>query len=171
MLEVTNGFLFTYFLALCFISALVPNIVKPILSLFSKVTSEEQSLWLQVKKLKEEQSMLSMKDDFAVYSKLQRKINKIEAELKETSQSRAGKKLAVKSSLTLGLQGIIAITLIISIIWYRKEPIVILKGNLFPLSTFLRYPSEVENSVSAHIWVLVSNYSIRTLIKPLFAQP
>lgn len=123
-------------------------------------------MWSELKELKEQQSKMSLKDEFSAYSKIQRKINKLELQIKENSQSRASKKLAIKGSIHLAIQVIIGFMVVISVIWFRREPLVVLKGNLFPLSTILRYPSEIPNAISTHVWVLLSNYSIRCLIKP-----
>lgn len=108
-----------------------------------------------------------MKDEFAAYSKLQRKINRLENELKDGSHSRMSKSIAIKSSVQIILQVVLAVVTIISVIWFRREPIVAFKTNLFPLSTMLSYPSDMPNAISTHMWVLISNVSIRTLLKPV----
>lgn len=116
--------------------------------------------------MKAEQKSISMKDEFAAYSKLQRQIFKLENEIKDGSQTRRTKSLAIKGSIHLILQVVIALLIVISVIWFRREPIVAFKANLFPLTSILRYPSDMPNAISTHIWVLVSNVSIRSLIKP-----
>lgn len=110
-----------------------------------------------------------MKEEFAAYSKLQRKINKLESQLKENSQTRMSKSLAVKSSVQIGAQVTVAALTVLSVIWFRREPIVALKGDLFPLTTMLRYPSQLPNAISTHMWVLISNFSIRTMLKPVLS--
>ncbi|XP_063537316.1 guided entry of tail-anchored proteins factor 1-like [Cydia strobilella] len=167
MLEVINGFLLVYFVVLTTISVLVPYLVKPIAACFSRPSLEERASFAEVKRLKCEQNSISMKEEFAAYHKLQRKINEIENQLKENSQSRMSKSLAVKSTVHVALQAVVALIIVISVIWFRREPIVALEGNLFPLSTMLRYPSETPNAISTHVWVMISNLSIRTLLKPI----
>ncbi|XP_075980316.1 guided entry of tail-anchored proteins factor 1 [Anticarsia gemmatalis] len=167
MLEVINGFLLVYFIILCSLSALVPYLVKPIAACFARPSNEERSVWAEIMKLKAEQKSISMKDEFAAYSKLQRKINKLENQLKDGSQSRISKSLAVKSTIQIVLQAVVAFMTVISVIWFRREPIVALKGDLFPLATMLRYPSDMPNAISTHVWVVISNISIRTLLKPI----
>lgn len=108
-----------------------------------------------------------MKDEFAAYSKLQRRINKLEGQLKDGSQTRINKSLAIKSAIQVALQAIVALTTVISVIWFRREPIVALKGDLFPLTKILSYPSDIPNAISTHVWVIISNVSIRTLLKPI----
>ncbi|XP_026495913.2 guided entry of tail-anchored proteins factor 1-like [Vanessa tameamea] len=169
MLEIVNGFLLIYFVILCTLSAIVPILVKPIAACFSRPSSEERVILNDLKKLKAEQQSLSMKDEFAAYSKLQRKINKLDVELKENSQSRLSKSLAIKGSINIILQVVIALVIIVSVIWFRREPIVTLDGDLFPLTTMLRYPSDIPNAISTHVWVLISNVSIRSLLKPILS--
>ncbi|CAG5033328.1 unnamed protein product [Parnassius apollo] len=169
MLEILNGFLLVYFVFLCTISALVPIIVKPIVACFSGASNEERSAWREVMKLKEVQKNISMKDEFAAYSKIQRKINKLESQIKENRSSRMSKGLAIIGSVHIVLQVLVALTIVVSVIWFRREPIVALKGDLFPLTTILSYPSEMPNAVSTHMWVLITNFSIRTLLKPILS--
>lgn len=167
MLEVVNGFLLVYFTILCSLSVLVPYMVKPIAACFARPSNEERTIWTQIVNLKAEQKSISMKDEFAAYSKLQRKINRLESQLKDNSQTRINKSLAVRSTIQIGLQAAVAFMTVISVIWFRREPIVVLNGDLFPLSSFLRYPSDIPNSISTHVWVVISNVSIRTLLKPI----
>ncbi|CAF4929319.1 guided entry of tail-anchored proteins factor 1-like [Pieris napi] len=169
MLEVLNGFLLVYFFVLCTISALVPLLVKPIVACFSRPSHEERQLWDEIVMLKCQQKQISMKDEFAAYSKLQRRIIKLEAELKENSQARLSKSLAIKGTIHIVLQVVIGFVIIISVILFRREPLVALKGDLFPLTTFLKYPSETPNAISTHMWVIISNVSIRTLVKPMLS--
>lgn len=110
-----------------------------------------------------------MKDEFAAYSKLQRRINKLETDLKDSSQTRMRKSIAVKGTVHLALQVFCIIVMFCSIVWYRYEPIVTLKGNLFPLSSFLTYPSSTPNAISTHVWVLITNVSFKCLIKPFMS--
>lgn len=112
---------------------------------------------------------MSMKDEFAAYSKIQRKINKLEIELKESSQTRMSRSLAVKSTIQIVFQVFIALIIVVSVIYFRREPIVAFNANLFPFATMLRYPSEMPNSISTHVWVVISNFSIRTLLKPVLS--
>ncbi|CAH0400796.1 unnamed protein product [Chilo suppressalis] len=167
MLEVINGTLMLYFVVLCTFNVLISHLVKPIAACFNKPSYEEKKIWDEIIRLKTDQKQISMKDEFAAYSKLQRQINKLEVQLKEDTQSRMSKSLAVKSSVQIVLQVTLALVTVISVIWFRREPIVTLKTNLFPLTTFLRYPSDMPNAISTHMWVLISNISLRSLLKPI----
>ncbi|XP_013200937.2 guided entry of tail-anchored proteins factor 1-like [Amyelois transitella] len=169
MLEVVNGFLMIYFIILCTLSILVPYLTKPIVACFVRPSNEERTIWAEILELKSSQQKISMKEEFAAYSKLQRKINKLESQLKEDSQSRMSKSLAIKSTAQIVVQVVVGIVTVLSVIWFRREPIVALKGDLFPLTTILRYPSEMPNAISTHMWVLISNFSIRTLLKPILS--
>ncbi|XP_023937262.1 guided entry of tail-anchored proteins factor 1 [Bicyclus anynana] len=169
MLDILNGFLLLYFLILCILSALVPVLVKPIAACFVRPSTEDRALLAEMKKLIAEQQHISMKDEFATYSKLQRKINKLDGILKENSQTRLSKSLAVKGLVHIVLQVVITLIIIVSLFWFRREPIVALGGDPFPFTSILQYPSDTENAVSAHVWVLISNVSIRALIKPFIS--
>ncbi|KOB77539.1 Tryptophan-rich protein [Operophtera brumata] len=169
MLEVINGFLLVYFLILCSVSALVPILVKPIIACFARPSNAERTVWTEIMKLKAEQKGISMKEEFAAYSRIQRKISKLEAQFKDNSQARIGKTLAIKSTIQIAFQIVVGLVTIISVIYFRREPIVALEGDMFPFTTMLRYPSEVPNAISTHMWVLISNLSIRILLKPVMS--
>ncbi|OWR41665.1 guided entry of tail-anchored proteins factor 1-like [Danaus plexippus] len=167
MLEIINGFLLTYFVTLCTLSTLIPVLVKPIAACFVRPSKDERRLLSEIVKLKSDQVKISMKDEFAAYSKLQRKLNKLETELKDSSQVRLSRSLAIKGSINIFLQVVIAVVIVISVIWFRREPIVALRGDLFPLSTILSYPSDVPNAISTHVWFVISKVSVGSLLKPI----
>lgn len=149
--------------------ALIFNIIFQIAACFARPSNEERAILTELVKLRAEQQKISMKDEFAAFSKLQRRINKLDGELKENSQSRLSKSLAIKGSTNVILQIAIALIILLSVFWFRHEPIITLKGDLFPLTTMLRYPSDMPNAISTHVWVLISNVSIRVLLKPLLS--
>lgn len=136
---------------------------------FSRPSKEERKILEEIVKLKAEQNSLSIKDDFAAYSKLQRKINKLEATLKDNSQTRISRSLAIKGSVHIILQVILAAVIVVSVFWFRREPIVAFNTDLAPITNILQYPSETPNAISTHIWVLISNVSIRSLLKPVLS--
>ncbi|XP_053610455.1 guided entry of tail-anchored proteins factor 1-like [Plodia interpunctella] len=169
MLEIINGYLMVYFIFLCTLSVLVPYLTKPIVACFVRPSNDERTVWSEILKLKSAQQNISMKEEFAAYSKIQRKINRLELQLKDDSQTRMSRSLAIKSSAQIAFQVAVGLVTVLSVIWFRREPIVALKGDLFPLGTVLRYPSEMPNAISTHMWVLMSNFSIRTLLKPILS--
>ena len=75
------------FLSLC--SVLVSPLVKLILHLTCNITEYEISLRKSIRDMKKELSKISMQDEFALYSKTERKIAKLSAKLSSCSSARA----------------------------------------------------------------------------------
>ncbi|CAH0556632.1 unnamed protein product [Brassicogethes aeneus] len=135
-----------------------------ILKWWKKATPKERELFSQVFKLKREQNTLNMVDDFAKYSKIQRKINVIELELEEL---KGNKNTTVPLGLAIkyGLKVIISLLLLIMSIYFRNTPVFTIDKSLdlAPFNYIISYPNEL-NHVSFHFWVICCT-SMAELIK------
>lgn len=165
--EVKNWQLLYGTVVVCIVNILMPHLAKYIVSWFYSPTKEELLKLEELRKLLEELNQKSIKDEFAAYSRLQRRINKLEAEVKKMSQSRISASVTVNASIKLALEVLVAIVTVISIIFFRKIPVATMKGDLFPFTTVLRYPSELPNAISAHVWIIISNVTLKVLLKPM----
>lgn len=130
-------------------------------------TSRERSLIMQKRELQRDQSSISMADNFASYSKVQRKINALDQELSEIREERRYKNFKYRFFLQYGLRFVFGIVLVVLSIYYKREPVFSLsrKFDLAPFSKIISYPNE-ENNVSFHFWVLCSTAVARLLPLP-----
>lgn len=117
-------------------------------------TSREKSLILQKRDLQKNQSSLSISENFAKFSKLQRQINAFDQELSEIREQRSYKNFKYRFFMQYGLKFVFAVALVVLSLYYRREPVFKLsrKFDLSPLSNVISYPNE-ENDVSFHFWV------------------
>ncbi|KAL8580134.1 hypothetical protein ACOMHN_050236 [Nucella lapillus] len=118
----------------------------------------ELDLRAKVLDMKDEQSGISMMDEFARYMKLQRQIDKLIAQVKESGSSRQKKvamlNIGVKIALMV-LQGLIMLVMVVS---HRGEPLVMLpEGWFFPVQKLVALPSGVTGGVGVVCWILVCN--------------
>ncbi|GLV37763.1 hypothetical protein CBL_06536 [Carabus blaptoides fortunei] len=108
---------------------------------------KERELSMEISALRQQQSQISMSDNFATHAKLQRKINNIEKELKSVSDGRNTNNYAFQ----LGVTYTPVYVFPKSITWY-------------PLSSVMSFPNEEAGAVSVHFWLLVSNAVARRLV-------
>ncbi|GFR74044.1 tryptophan rich basic protein [Elysia marginata] len=128
--------------------ALLPKFVGEMTTMIAKVlltvTNEELNLRAEIKDLKEEQSNLSITDDFARYAKLQRKIDKLMAVVKETGNERKQRVSYLRMAVTVGI--------------YVLHPLSYLPPVwLFPLGNFVAFPTGISGGIGLGCWVIVSN--------------
>ena len=74
--------------------------------------------------LKQQQKTFSMQDEFAKYSKIQRKLNKIEIEMKQLKNNKSTFVMSWKLKATVGLYVLYAICIFGLMLFKRYEPVV-----------------------------------------------
>ncbi|XP_044266122.1 guided entry of tail-anchored proteins factor 1-like [Tribolium madens] len=138
-----------------FLSVHSTIVEKPVFKWLSKQTGREQELQQQKLALKNEQSLLSMVDEFAKYSKLQRRINVIDRELEQIKGEKPTNSFVLQLGFTYGVKLVFALLLIVLSLYYRYTPVLYLgdKVNLMPFTNFICYPNEA-NYVSFYFWVM-----------------
>lgn len=121
-----------------------------------KTTALERLLLTQKADLKFEQSKLSMVDQFARFSRIQRKINSIEQELTELQSQRLRNNLIVRMLCTYVVRFIFGMVLTCLGIYYRNTPLLSIssKFDLSPFTYILSYPNAVDNTVSVPVWIM-----------------
>lgn len=115
--------------------------------------------------LEVEQSQISMVDEFASYSKIQRRINVIEQQLSEIRSERSYNVLQLNFVFTYGMKVAFILILMWISIYYRNVPVFKLsqRFDLSPFTRIISYPN-TDNSVSVHFWVMCCT-AVAKLIK------
>nr|XP_023012142.1 tail-anchored protein insertion receptor WRB [Leptinotarsa decemlineata] len=148
---------------LSFITVHTSIIGKLIFKWRNRPSSEEMQLISQKKELLVEQSQYNITENFAKYSKVQRKINKIEETLAECHSKNNG--LTMQIGLTYGLKILFGFTLVLFSLYFRHTPVFTIdkKIDMTPFSFIISYPNG-HNIVSFHFWSLCCT-SVAKLIK------
>ncbi|KAJ8985811.1 hypothetical protein NQ317_012051 [Molorchus minor] len=156
-------FLLVLSTTLSFISVHSSFLGKQVLKWINRPSEKENKLTTEKSKLKLEQDQLNMTDNFAKYSKIQRRINIIDKELLEYRNEKSN--ITLQLSLTYGLKFVLGICLAALSIYYRYSPVLKVHSSvdLTPFNHLISYPNE-SNQVSFHFWVLCCS-SIARLIK------
>lgn len=126
----------------------------------NRKTTKECELLLSRKKLQNEQSGLSVMNDFAKYSKVQRKINAVDQELQEIRTTKISSNFIFTNGFKYGLKVFFHILLIFLTIYYHKSPVFVLddKYDFFPFTNLISYPNKEINAVSVHFWIISNTY-------------
>lgn len=158
--------LFYMVTALSFYSAMIPTLVSLLLNIFIWDSQVETSLKRQVSDLKEELGTVCMTDEFAKYSKIQRKLNKATDELHSKNQSQMIYQNKTKLILYIILYAILIIGMV-TINWkYYYKPIITLSENtLYPIGFILGFPTGQNNCFSVWSWTFISGYVFRLFIQ------
>ncbi|ERL85482.1 guided entry of tail-anchored proteins factor 1 [Dendroctonus ponderosae] len=130
----------------------------------NRLSSEGKQLQKEKQTLKDEQLKYNMVDDFAKYSKIQRKINAIDEKLKACNSNQDSIWWQLASAYVP--QVICTLILMFLSMYYRSTPLFRLPDyiDLTPFNYIISYPNE-RNSVSFHFWVMGCNIIARSLKK------
>lgn len=126
-------------------------------------TVEEKELMEDKRCLKTEQSEISITENFAKYSKLQRKINSIDEKLNELRGNRND--ITLQLLITYGLKILIGTIIFFCSVYFRNSPLFHIdeRISLMPFNKIVSYPNG-QNTVSFHFWVLCCS-AVARLIK------
>ncbi|XP_069134259.1 guided entry of tail-anchored proteins factor 1-like isoform X2 [Argopecten irradians] len=132
------------------------EITKRLSKFFLHVSDEELNLRSQVKELKTEQDTISMTDEFAKYAKIQRRIDKLMSQVKESNSTRMQKSSMLSLFVRIGIYVTQAITMLTLVFQYRNEPLLMFPSEWFyPLQKFVALPTGIPVPRSAHRLPLV----------------
>ncbi|KAG5667813.1 hypothetical protein PVAND_015782 [Polypedilum vanderplanki] len=150
---------------LTFLIAFLKQILAPIESFFLGDTEQVKTLKNEFKNLKLQLQQTSMKDNYIEYVKLERKINKIEAEIVSKTNDRQNQVYFIKYGLNYGIKFLLGFILFIITIMRRNEAVIVFSDrfNFSPFSSIISFPCKLENSISMPFWAFVNNYVFRSL--------
>ncbi|KAK9888655.1 hypothetical protein WA026_000884 [Henosepilachna vigintioctopunctata] len=132
-----------------------PKIVsEPVLKLIKRSSTGDNSELKEIRKLKSEQQKLNIVDNFAEYSRIQRKINILTQSIEEKN-AKSANNLYITISLSRGLQIFLIVLLVILSLYFRRTPVFYLDDSIdiTPFGHFISFPN-AANSVSFHFWVM-----------------
>lgn len=140
---------------------LIPKLLKWL----NKPTEKEVTLYRNKMKLKHQQSELSITDQFAKYSKIQRQINAIDQQLEEMQSTKKSRNFKWDISLIYLLKVPFTLLLLIFSYYYRYTPAFYLNKNfdLFPFSGVIAYPNKEKNAVSIYFWALCCTSALKVM--------
>lgn len=141
-------------------------LIFQLISWLKMPSKKERELSMEISALRQQQSQISMTDNFAAHAKLQRKINNIEMELKNVSDGRYTNNYEFQLGVTYGTKLIFGLILLCIAVYYRYTPVYVFPETItwYPLSSIISFPNEQAGAVSVHFWLIVSNAVARRLV-------
>ncbi|XP_060081140.1 guided entry of tail-anchored proteins factor 1-like [Ylistrum balloti] len=157
-------FLLIIFLLVLFFSVLPAysgDITKRLGKFFLHVSDEELNLRSQVKELKAEQDSISMTDEFARYAKIQRRIDKLMTQVKESNSTRMQKSSLLSLIVRIGIYVIQAFTMLSLVFRYRNEPLLMFPSEWFyPLQKFVALPTGIPGALGIACWIMLCTATV-----------
>ncbi|KAK0181793.1 hypothetical protein PV327_004042 [Microctonus hyperodae] len=148
--------------SICAIANVIPFITEYIISWIFSENKNEKQLKLEVSKLEQEMSVISMVEEFSKYTKIQRKHSKLKEIYKNQYCTRLSSRLKTQLFFNYSAKFFNAIIMIILVKMYRTQPIIILpRDTLWPLNDLFSWPGTDQDSISLLIWI-----GITTLVLP-----
>lgn len=110
-----------------------------------------------------------MKENYIEYVKIERKITKLEIEIRENNEAQSFQRNVINYGLNYGLKFLLGTALFFVVVMNRNEPVIIFskKFNFTPFSGIMSVASKFENCISTPFWVFVNNYVFRQLASEL----
>ncbi|XP_069134257.1 guided entry of tail-anchored proteins factor 1-like isoform X1 [Argopecten irradians] len=137
------------------------EITKRLSKFFLHVSDEELNLRSQVKELKTEQDTISMTDEFAKYAKIQRRIDKLMSQVKESNSTRMQKSSMLSLFVRIGIYVTQAITMLTLVFQYRNEPLLMFPSEWFyPLQKFVALPTGIPGGLGIACWIMICTATV-----------
>uniref|UniRef100_E2J7B8 Guided entry of tail-anchored proteins factor 1 n=1 Tax=Triatoma matogrossensis TaxID=162370 RepID=E2J7B8_9HEMI len=150
-------YLIVFSVILSFLNAFLPSIAKWVARAIGSY-KPNSSLQIEIDEIKGRMNEISIKDEFAKYTKLQRLLNKKREKLKAEVQMKKKTHLKLKLGIQYSSQAILTFVCLVLFWTQRSTPVIILSENwLRPFGSILSWPTHIPGALSLPLWFLVSN--------------
>ncbi|XP_057316889.1 guided entry of tail-anchored proteins factor 1-like [Hydractinia symbiolongicarpus] len=127
-------------------------------------TCEQLSRVLQDLKIK--QKVINMQEEFAKYSRIQRKINKLSDQQSAVKKKRKFLLLRWTWKIRVFLNLVYAIFMMFVFYNYRSEPVIVLPESWFPyVNIVLAFPSNMTGGISLPVWLFICQQVTRVFLQ------
>ena len=143
-----------------FISPALPRLYS-----YSKAEKRKREFQSKLEALLDEQKQISMMEEFAKYSKLQRKIDYLKNEITQISNKLSKKFLYIQTVISWVLHVFISVSLAYRIYMYRYEPVLQVPPKLvYPnfLAQLVAFPTGIPGDVGCIFWLFVCRLTFST---------
>jgi len=145
---------------------MVSPFVKLLLYWTCSISEYEINLRKNIKDAKKELSKISMQDQFALYAKTERKINKLTDKLTSCTSARSVQVSKASWAFTITFHAILGLTFAITMWTYGSTPVLILPSKwTAPFSWFLSVPTGVSGGIGLPLWMGLTSATCKMLPK------
>lgn len=120
----------------------------------------------EITQLKQELEQVSITENFATHARIQRKINKLEAELQKEMSSNNSQYLTIKYTAFIISKLIVGILLLCCTLYYRYTPVITFPEQFCfsPLEKIISFPIGQPGIISTPMWIIISNAIVNSLV-------
>ncbi|KAK3925814.1 Guided entry of tail-anchored proteins factor 1 [Frankliniella fusca] len=145
-------------------------IIKYALSYIFRESDRAAEIRKEIVGIRTEMSQISMIDEFARHARLQRKLIKMQDELKGEKMAINGTRLKFKVMISAGATLMTSAFMLLILYLYRSEAVVILPESwLSPFSSIISWPAQETGAVSVLTWVAICG-SVSRLLAAKFSD-
>ncbi|XP_050071352.1 guided entry of tail-anchored proteins factor 1-like [Anopheles maculipalpis] len=150
---------------LSLLMAFTSKISKTILPFVCRDSAEVVARRKEIVKLRAELAKISMRDEYIKYVKCEREISKLEVSLSEAKSRDNVMRVAYEYGLHYGGMAVLGLCMMYISIFYRYSTVIVFGDNFNfePFGGFIKFPTNVPNSISVVFWIVVNNFVARTL--------
>ena len=150
------------FLSLC--SMMVAPLVKLLIYWTCNISEYEIDLRKKIKDIKKDLSKISMQDEFAVYAKTERKMNKLTDKLTACNSARSVQVSKASWAFTITFHAILGLTFSITMWTYGGTPVLVMPPAwTAPLTWLLSLPTGVPGGVGLPLWMGLTTTAAKML--------
>lgn len=123
-------------------------------------TWEERKLQDEINQLKAELANISMREEYTIYVKTERKILTVQTRLNTLKSGKQTKNLIVQYGVPYGSQFCLTLVLIGLSIFYRYTPVIVFddRFDFVPFGGLIKFPTGIEGAVSVPFWIFVNSF-------------
>ncbi|CRK87819.1 CLUMA_CG001607, isoform A [Clunio marinus] len=162
---ILNMYLLFVISILSFLMAFHKHLTQPILNFISQDSQKVKELKQERSKLKAQLERTPMKEQYTEFVKIERKICKIDIQIKDSNESDVLKNFLINHGINYGIKIIVGLMLVFITLFNRKHAVIVFsdKFNFAPFSGLISYPANIKNCVSLPFWLFVNNYTFRQI--------
>lgn len=145
----------------------IPILLKCFRFIYSRPSADDRDKLAKLKAMTEERSTLSMTDNFARYSKLERQMKKLESELQVNSTDRSTKSFALRVSISIFLRILQTVVCLFVVLYVGRCRLDVgLDGAVALLPDWMRYEAAARPPLWAVLpmWMWGCQYVVAVVI-------
>jgi len=148
---------------IAFLSSISPKIVAWTMRLLRPAESSTQArLRGEIREHKRRLAAVSMTDEFPVYARIERQLNRLQAEHNALASQTRTNELKMRVLITTITHSVTGVAMLYVVWAYGSQPVVQLPpAALFPLGYLLAVPGCALGGISAASWIIISTSVVR----------
>ncbi|CAD6208703.1 GSCOCG00003510001-RA-CDS [Cotesia congregata] len=144
---------------ICLFAQTVPVLIKSIISWMYAESPSEAAIKNEMQQLEQEMASISMVDEFAKYTRVQRRHTLLKKNYADGTMARVSTRNKIQIFLIYFAKLFNGIAVAVLLYFWRNEPVIVLpKGTLWPINSILSWPGIYNDSISLFMWMGITTF-------------